>query len=66
MAVTALLGEGACALVVGGKALRVRFNEAPLPLNVCSVPKETSAEAGEAPAVTANVHTTCVGPCGHS
>ena len=63
MAVTALLGEGVCALVVGGEALRVRFNEAPSPLNVCSVPKETSAEAVEAPAVTADVRATCVGLC---
>ena len=55
VAVTALLGGRGwvCALVVG-EARRVRFNEAPLPLNVCAVPKETSAEAGEAPAVTAD------------
>ena len=57
MAVTALLGKGVCALV-GGEALRVRFNEAPLPLSACSVPKEMSAEAREARMVTANVCTT--------
>ena len=49
-----------CTLVVG-EARRVRLNEAPLPLNVCAVPKEPSAEAGEAPAVTADVRTACVG-----
>ena len=49
------VGVRASSPVVGVEALRVGFDEAPSPLSACPVPKEVTAEAGEAQVVTANL-----------
>ena len=51
---------GVCSSVVGVEAMRVRFNQALLPLSVCPAPKEVVAEAGEARVLTEHLCTTCV------
>ena len=47
MAVAALSGVGTSSPVVGVEALRVRFNQAPLPLSACPASKKVNAEASE-------------------
>ena len=42
----------------------IGFGKAALPLRACSFPKDLSAEASEAHAVTENLHTTCAGVLG--
>lgn len=53
-----------CSSVFGAEVPEVGFSKALLSLSACSVPKEVTAEAGEARVVTTNLSTTCVGFCG--
>ena len=55
-----------CSPVVGVEALRVTFDQAPLPLSVCPAPKELIAEASETYVLTEDLCANCVGICGSS
>lgn len=59
VAVTALSGMGSAPKLLSPAALRVRFDKALLLLSACSVPKEVTAGASEACAVTVNLHHLC-------
>ena len=43
------------------EALRVRFDQAPLSLSACRVPREVIAEGCEVSVVTENLFATCIG-----
>ena len=58
------VGGRVCSPFVGVEALRVGFNKVLLPLSVCPLTKEVSAEASETCVVTANLRATHAGICG--
>lgn len=47
--------DGIFSPAIGVEALRVGFDEVPLPLDVCSAPKEVIAEASKACGITVNL-----------
>lgn len=64
VAIAALSGVGVFSPFVGVGALRVGFDQAPLPFSACPAPKEVNAEGTEACVVTEDLSAACVGVWG--